>query len=234
MTAEMTVPDWIGALRPRFEAVFERSETPGIALAPGRVNLIGEHTDYNDGWVLPMAIDRRVGVACAPREDRILRAHSVVYGATEEVRLDELTPPGGSEWIDYVAGVAWAMASEGHEISGADLLIDGDVPLASGLSSSAAIEMSVALALCDVSGCTWSPVEMAWLGQRVEREWIGIQGGVMDQYTATMGREGHALLLDCRSLSSSAVPFPDAAVVVVMDTGAPRTLAGSAYNEHSP
>jgi galactokinase len=233
MTAEKSNPEWIEALGPRFQAVMGRSDAPGVSVAPGRVNLIGEHTDYNDGWVLPMAIDRRVGVAFASRDDRVLRAHSVVYDATAEVSLDELAPPGGSEWIDYAAGVVWAMALAGHEVAGADLLVDGDVPLGSGLSSSAAIEMSVALAMCQVSGCSWSPVEMALLGQRVEREWIGVQGGVMDQYTATMGREGHALLLDCRSLTSSAVSFPEAAVVVVMDTGAPRTLAGSAYNERS-
>jgi galactokinase len=233
VTSEQKDPEWIEALAPRFEAVFGRSDAPAVSLAPGRVNLIGEHTDYNDGWVLPMAIDRRVGVAFAAREDRVLRAHSVVFDLSTEVSLDELAPPGGSEWFDYVAGVAWAMASSGHQVSGADLLIDGDVPLGSGLSSSAAIEMAVALALCEVSGTSWSPVDMALLGQRVEREWIGIQGGVMDQFIATMGREGHALLLDCRTLDSSTVPFPDAAVVVVMDTGAPRTLAGSAYNDRS-
>jgi galactokinase len=228
-----TSPGWIAQLRPRFRAEFGDADVPRIAVAPGRVNLIGEHTDYNDGWVLPMAIDRRVGVAFAPRNDRILRAHSVVFDETRELCLDELEPPGGSEWISYVAGVAWALMSAGHEILGGDLVVDGDVPLGSGLSSSAALEMATALALCEISGIGWSPVEMALLGQQVESDWVGVKGGVMDQFAATMGRAGHALLLDCRSLGHSLVPIPDHAVVVVMDTGAPRTLAGSAYNERS-
>ncbi len=227
------IPGWIEQLRPRFRAEFGDAGAPRIAVAPGRVNLIAEHTDYNDGWVLPMAIDRRVGVAFAPRNDRILRAHSVVFDETRELCLDELEPPGGSEWISYVAGVAWALMSAGHEVLGGDLVVDGDVPLGSGLSSSAALEMATALALCEISGIGWSPVEMALLGQQVESDWVGVKGGVMDQFAATMGRAGHALLLDCRSLGHSLVPIPDHAVVVVMDTGAPRTLAGSAYNERS-
>ena len=226
-------PGWIERLPRIFRSETGRSDSPGIALAPGRVNLIGEHTDYNDGWVLPMAIDRRVGVAFAPRTDRTLRAHSVVFGQTHEVLLDNLDPPGGSEWHSFVAGVAWAMDSSGFEVVGADLVIDGDVPLGSGLSSSSALVLATALALSENSGRAWSPVDMALLGHRVEREWVGIQGGVMDQFTATMAREGHALLLDCRSLSHSPVRVPDQAAVVVMDTGAPRTLAGSAYNERS-
>ena len=225
--------DWLARLGPLFRDEHGRTDAARIAVAPGRVNLIGEHTDYNDGWVLPMAIDRRVGVAFAPRGDRILRAHSVAFGETCELYLDELEPPGGSEWISYVAGVAWAMMSAGHEVSGADLVLDGDIPLGSGLSSSAALEMAVALALSEISEIPWSPVEMALLGQRVEGDWIGVKGGLMDQFTATMGRVGHALLLDCRSLRYTLVPIPVHAVVVVMDTGAPRTLAGSAYTERS-
>jgi galactokinase len=204
-----------------------------VAAAPGRVNLIGEHTDYNDGWVLPMAIDRRVGVAFAPRGDRILRARSAVFDETREIRLDDLAPPGGSEWFSFVAGVAWAMISSGHEVPGADLMINGDVPLGSGLSSSSALVMATALAICDVSGSPWSPLDMALLGHRVEREWIGIEGGVMDQFTAVMARQGHALLLDCRELTHELVLLPDGSAVVVMDTGFPRTLAASAYNERS-
>jgi len=224
---------WIAQLRPRFRAEFGRAEAPRIAVAPGRVNLIGEHTDYNDGWVLPMAIDRRVGVAFAPRDDRVLRVHSVVFDETRELPIDDLSPPGGSEWFSYPAGVAWAMISASLEVSGADLVVDGDVPLGSGLSSSSALVMAMAFALCEVSEIPWSPVEMALLGHRVESDWVGIKGGVMDQFTAAMAQEGHALLLDCRSLSHSPVRIPDEAVVVVMDTGAPRTLAGSAYNERS-
>jgi galactokinase len=224
---------WIERLRFPFRSEFGRSDPARIALAPGRVNLIGEHTDYNDGWVLPMAIDRKIGVAFAPRDDRLLRVRSVVFDQTREISIDDLAPPGGSEWFSFPAGVAWAMISSGLEVSGADLVVDGDVPLGSGLSSSSALVMAAALALCEVSGIPWSPVEMALLGHRVESDWVGIKGGVMDQFTAAMAREGHALLLDCRSLSHSPVRIPDEAVVVVMDTGAPRTLVGSAYNERS-
>ena len=226
-------PAWIVRLPDIFTERFGGRETSRIAIAPGRVNLIGEHTDYNDGWVLPMAIDRRVGIACAPRDDRVLRVHSAIFDQTHEFRLDQLVPPGGSEWSSYVAGMAWAMAADGFDVSGADLTVDGDVPLGSGLSSSSALVMATALALCEVSGIAWSPLEMALLGRTVEREWIGVQGGIMDQFTAVMAQSGHALLLDCRDLSHQTVPIPDEAAVVVMDTGAPRTLAGSAYNDRS-
>jgi galactokinase len=226
-------PDWIPGLNSRFRTEFGHTNEPRIAVAPGRVNLIGEHTDYNDGWVLPMAIDRRIGVSFARRDDRLLRAHSVAFSETREIGIDGLAPPGGSEWFSYLAGVAWALMSSGHEACGIDLVVDGDVPLGSGLSSSSALVMAMALALCEASGVPWSPVEMVMLGHRVEREWVGIQGGVMDQFTAVMGREGRALLIDCRDLSHRLIPVPEEAAIVVMDTGAPRTLAGSAYNERS-
>jgi galactokinase len=224
---------WIERLRPEFRSEFGRTDVPRIAVAPGRVNLVGEHTDYNDGWVLPMAIDRQVGVAFGPREDRLLKIRSVVFDQTREIAVDGLAPPGGSEWFSFPAGVAWAMIASGCEVSGADIVVDGDVPVGSGLSSSSALVMAMALALSEVSGIPWAPVEMALLGHRVESDWVGVQGGVMDQFTAAMAREGHALLLDCRSLSHSPVRIPDEAVVVVMDTGVPRTLAGSAYNRRS-
>jgi galactokinase len=218
-------------LRSRFHELFGGPAGPRVAVAPGRVNLIGEHTDYNDGWVLPMAIDRYVTVAFAKRDDHRIRAHAVAFGETREVAIADLRPPGGSEWLSYVVGVAWAMAASSLEVSGADLVVDGNVPIGSGLSSSAAIEMATARALCEVSGIQWSPVDMARLGQRVESEFIGVKGGLMDQFTSNLAQQGHALLLDCRSLEVEPVPMPDEAVVMVMDTGAPRMLAGSAYNE---
>jgi galactokinase len=226
-------PAWIVELPKIFRSTFSRQDAPRIATAPGRVNLIGEHTDYNDGFVLPMAIDRRVGIAIAPRDDRLLRVRSAVFDETHEVPIDELNLPGGSQWHSYVTGAAWALAEGGHRVAGADLVVDGDVPLGSGLSSSSALVIAAILALCEVSGEPWAPVEMALLGQKVEREWVGVAGGVMDQFTAVMAQSGQALLLDCRNLSHSPVPMPEKASVVVMDTGAPRTLAGSAYNERS-
>ena len=229
----MTGLPWQARLRDRFASLFGAGGRPLVAVAPGRVNLIGEHTDYNDGWVLPMAIDRCAGVAAAVRPGGTLRAHAVAFSETREVAIDELEPPGGAHWLSYVAGVAWAMRSAGLEVPGADLELDGDVPLGSGLSSSAAVEMAVARALCALAGAPWEPLAMARLGQRVEGEFVGVKGGMMDQYTAVFGRAGHALLLDCRTLEAEPVPLPEAAVVVVMDTGAPRSLAGSAYNDRS-
>jgi len=229
----MIGPDWHARLRGQFASVFGPTAEPLVAVAPGRVNLIGEHTDYNDGWVLPMAIDRCAGVAAAPRADRTLRAHAAVFGETREVEIDELRPPGGAQWLSYVAGVAWSMISAGLDVTGADLVLDGDVPLGSGLSSSAAVEMAVARALCALSGLPWEELRMVLLGQRVEGEFVGVKGGMMDQFAAVFGREGHALLLDCRTLAAESVPLPEAAAVVVMDTGAPRSLAASAYNERS-
>jgi galactokinase len=228
-----TEPSWTAELATKFRLRFGSDAAPKIALAPGRVNLIGEHTDYNEGWVLPMAIDRWVGVAFAPREDRRIRAHSVVFDEGREIGLDDLAPPGGSDWLSFIAGAAWALDSAGHRVSGLDLVVNGDVPLGAGLSSSSALTMASMLALCEASEIEWSPVEMALLGHRAERDYIGVEGGLMDQFTAVMGREGHALLLDCRTLETDFVPFPPEAAIVVMDTGASRTLAGSAYNDRS-
>ena len=226
-------PHWIAGLGAEFSSHFGSDTAPKIALAPGRVNLIGEHTDYNEGWVLPMAVDRWVGTAFAPREDRRIRAHSVVFNETREVGLDDLAPPGGSHWFSFVAGAAWVLESAGHRVSGLDLVVNGDVPLGSGLSSSSALTMASILSFCEATGIEWAPVEMALLGHRAERDYIGVEGGLMDQFTSVMGREGHALLLDCRTLETDFVPFPPEAAIVVMDTGAPRTLAASEYNDRS-
>jgi galactokinase len=218
-------------LRSRFRDLFDTSAEPRIAAAPGRVNLIGEHTDYNDGWVFPMAIDRYIWVAFAPRSDRVLRAHSPIFVETRQVPLDDIESVRGTNWFAYIAGVAWAMLQEGHEIVGMDLVVDGDLPPGSGLSSSAALEMATARALCKISGIPWSPMDLAPLGQRAENQFVGVNCGLMDQIASAASEPDCALLLDCRTLDTEAVPFPEAAKVVVMDTGAPRTLAASAYNQ---
>lgn len=217
-------------LRSRFRDLFGTSSEVRFAEAPGRVNLIGEHTDYNDGWVFPMAIDRHVWVAFAPRPDNILRAHSPIFVETRQVSLDQLDSVRGTNWFAYIAGVAWAMIQEGLQITGMDLVVDGDLPPGSGLSSSAALEMATARALCEVSRIPWSPMEMAPIGQRAENQFVGVNCGLMDQIASATAQPGCALLLDCRTLETENVPFPEAAKVVVMDTGAPRTLAASAYN----
>jgi galactokinase len=214
----------------RFGETFP-GEAPRIAVAPGRVNLIGEHTDYNDGFVLPMAIARAVVVAFRPRSDGVLRAHGVAYGETKEAATSSLAAPGGQDWFAYVAGVVWAFASEGLPVCGMDVVVDGDVPIGAGLSSSAALEMATARALCAAASTPWEPVRMARLGQLAENRYVGMNCGIMDQFASAACTAGHALLLDCRSLETRPVPLPDAVAVVVMDTGARRSLAASAYNE---
>ena len=214
--------------------------SPSLAVAPGRVNLIGEHTDYNDGFVLPMAIDRHVAVAFAPRQDRVLRAHAAEYRQTRELSLDTLERRTATEpdkrsarggWFGYVAGVAWAMLGAGHALRGADLAIASEVPPGAGLSSSAALEIAVARALAAISDLDWDPRRAARLAQRAEHEFAGVACGIMDQLSVASAREGCALLIDCRSLETRDVPIPDSARILVFDSGVRRELAASAYND---
>ena len=200
--------------------------------APGRVNLIGEHTDYNDGFVLPMAIDRETLVAAAPRPDRTVRVYSLNLNEGAEFDLDG---PGGGRhgnWLDYIEGVARSLdGSGGARLTGADLLILSDVLLGAGLSSSASLEISTGLALASLSGANVSPVQLALAGQRAEHEYVGTKCGIMDQFTAAMARRGHALLIDCRSLEASHIPFSMSEVVVaICDTNVKHELATSEYN----
>jgi galactokinase len=221
---------WSPAARARQAFVEVFSASPSyVALAPGRVNLIGEHTDYNDGFVLPMAIDRVVAAAVRPRRDDVVKVHAPHYGETcsFEIAAPVARP---REWDSYVAGVVWALAVEGHPIRGVDLAIVSDVPIGAGLSSSAALELAVARAICAAAGIVWHPLDMARLAQRAEHEFVGVACGIMDQFASAMGVEGAALLLDCRTLDSRPVPIPPDAAVVIMDTGVRRSLAGSEYN----
>jgi galactokinase len=214
-----------------FAELFGTPEPTGVAFAPGRVNLIGEHTDYNDGFVLPMAIDRGVVVAFRPRSDRRVRAHAALFAETRDLELDGLAPRGIAGWAAYVAGVAWALEGTGRRLPGLDLVIDADVPRAAGLSSSAALEVAVARAWCAAAEISWDPVAMAQLCHRVENEFVGVPCGVMDQFAAAVSQRGCATLLDCRSLAVQAIPLPADATVVILDTGVRRELATSAYAE---
>ncbi|MCD4726587.1 MAG: galactokinase [Pirellulales bacterium] len=220
-----------------------------IVRAPGRVNLIGEHTDYNDGFVLPMAIDRAVWIALRPRDDRIVSVYSIDYDETGEFSLDELVmpaikprpsvaPPSATDgrgfisgWIEYLKGTAWSLQEAGHRLTGWDGVLAGDVPLGAGLSSSAALEMAVARAFAAAGKLPWEPAEMAKLGQRAENQWVGVNCGIMDQLISAAGRAGNALLIDCRSLQTEPVPLPQGTSVVVLDTSTRRGLVDSAYNE---
>jgi len=213
-------------------------ESPrSIVRAPGRVNLIGEHTDYNDGFVLPLAIDRAIWIALRPRDDRRVVVQSVDFDQAREFSLDELTGEGGrlrnegAGWIEYVKAVAWSLQDAGHELTGWEGVLQGDVPLGAGLSSSAALEIATARAFAAVAQLEWDPAGMARLGQRAENEWIGVNCGIMDQLISAAGRSGHALLVDCRSLKTRPVPFPPGVAVVILDTATRRGLVDSAYNE---
>jgi galactokinase len=202
-----------------------------IAVAPGRVNLIGDHTDYNEGFVLPMALDLGVACAFAPRDDGRLRVHSVAHGETREAAVADLQPPGDSTFFSYVAGVAWALREGGQPVGGLDAAVAGNLPIGAGLSSSAAVELAAARAFVAASSLSWDAIAMAKICQRAENVYAGVSCGIMDQFTSATARDGAALLLDCRSLDARSVALPGDVAVVVMDTGSRRGLAGSAYNE---
>jgi galactokinase len=200
--------------------------------APGRVNLIGEHTDYNGGFVLPLAIDRETVVAAAPREDRLVAVYSL---NVEEAAGFDLDLPGEKRrgiWLDYVEGVARALESRGIQLRGADLMILSDVPVGAGLSSSAALEVSAGLALAEVSGHEVDRVQLALAGQQAEHIYVGTLCGIMDQFVASLGQAGHALLIDCRTLEATPVPLDTSeAAIVITDTEVKHELSTSAYNE---
>lgn len=198
--------------------------------APGRVNLIGEHTDYNEGFVLPAAIDLSCWVAASPRADRTLKIHSENFEEQVEVSLDRESSWPRNGWAAYPLGVAWALAQAGHRLTGCNLYIAGDVPLGSGLSSSAAVEVATALALLHATGAQLDRTQLALLCQRAENEFVGARCGIMDQFIACHGKFRHALLLDCRSLGAEAIPLPDGVSLVVCNTMVKHALAANEYN----
>jgi galactokinase len=226
----MNIPE----LQNRFRASFGYLPT-FVARAPGRVNLIGEHTDYNDGFVLPMAIDRDVTFVGARRNDNHVRIDSANFNATAEFALNAIASSDSAPWSNYSRGVAQVLQSAGHTLSGFDAVLWGDVPIASGLSSSAATELATIMAFdaAQQGGARLqiSGVEAAQHAQTAERSFVGVNCGIMDQFISSLGKAGHALLIDCRSLAYELVSLPAGASVLVVDTSAPRTLAGSAYNE---
>jgi galactokinase len=202
---------------------------PRLAVAPGRVNLIGEHTDYSEGYVFPVAIDRFSEVAFAPSSEPILRGYSLAESEERSMALDSLSPSGS--WLDYAAGVVAAYRASGVAISGMDFVVGGDVPIGAGLSSSAAFALATARAVVDAVKAPWDPSAAARLAQRAENEFVGVPCGIMDQMASALSQRGCAMLLDCRSLQIEGVPIPEALLVVVLDTGTRRALASSAYEE---
>ncbi len=202
---------------------------PRLFRAPGRVNLIGEHTDYNDGFVLPMAIDRETIVAAAVRDDRRVRLFSLNVEQSFEFDLDRPGEKQRGLWLDYVEGVA--LEARGLNLRGADLGVSSNVPVGSGLSSSAALEVSAGLALTSIAGSEIDRIELALAGQSAEHEYVGIMCGVMDQFITALGRAGHALLIDCRSLKATLIPFDTSQVaLVICDSRVSHELASSEYN----
>ena len=201
-----------------------------LVRAPGRVNLIGEHTDYNEGFVLPAAIDFFCWVAIAPRNDRVLALYSENFDDTVEVSLDDLNIRATGKWADYPLGVAWALERAGYRLRGANLYIKGDVPLGAGLSSSAAVEVSTGYALTSMEQEAIEPTKLALLCQKAENEFVGARCGIMDQFVSCHGREGNALLLDCRSLNSRQVPIPPQVHLVICNTMIQHRLGTGEYN----
>jgi galactokinase len=217
----------------RFEAAYGRRPA-GVWRAPGRVNLIGEHTDYNDGFVLPIAIPDAVTVAAAARDDGRVRATSLQAEGELDVLVASLAPGADRGWSAYVAGVAWALAEAGVPVPGADLVLDGRVPLGAGLSSSAALECAVGAALADLAGATVEPMALARLAQHAENDFVGAPTGLMDQAAAVLCTAGNALLFDVRSLATRQVPFRPAdagLTLLVIDTGVRHEHAGGEYGD---
>jgi galactokinase len=204
---------------------------PTIYQAPGRVNLIGEHTDYNDGFVMPAAIAMYTRVAMAPRGDGKLVVRSESFSEEVEFWLDQLPARGSGHWSDYVIGVAKVLAESGIRWTGANLLICGDVPLGAGLSSSASVEVAVGCALMDLAGQQSNRTKLARLCQQAENEFVGARCGIMDQFVVSHGKRDHALLLDCRSLEYRLLPLRQDVRLVICNTMVRHAIAGGEYNQ---
>lgn len=206
---------------------------PRLFSAPGRVNLIGEHTDYNDGFVMPFAIDRRTWVGIATRADNLLNVHTLTLDKGAHIRLDEKMPTRSPEWTTYVTGMATILREQGLNFGGADVLIDSDIPFGAGLSSSASLEMALGLAFSDAAGEAIDVKELAFVGQKVEHDFVGVRSGILDQFASGLSLKANALLIDCRSLETEYIPLEHetTSIFVVCDTQVKHHLASSAYNE---
>src|SRR5947209_1165376 len=220
----MSLPE---QLKQQFEQRF--GTKPQVFRAPGRVNLIGEHTDYNNGFVMPAAINFSTWVAIAPRNDRRISISSAQFEEPFEFSLDEASLPG-HRWTDYVQGVAVTLERAGLRLQGANLMIYGEVPIGSGLSSSAALEVASGFALLHISGHKIDLVQLAKLCQRAENEFVGARCGIMDQFISCLGERGHCLMIDCESLEYCRLPVPEEAALVICNTMIKHALAGGQYN----
>ena len=202
---------------------------PAVFAAPGRVNLIGEHTDYAEGFVMPAAINFATLAGISPRKDGKIAVYSENYGEERVFEAASLPAKGSKHWSDYPMGVVSILAGEGHKIPGFSLSIWSDVPLGSGLSSSAAIEVATALAVLSLIGASYPPPVLARLCQRAENEFVGANCGIMDQFISANGKENHAMLLDCRDLSIQLAPIPSNVALVIANTMVKHSVAGGDY-----
>jgi galactokinase len=214
-----------------FEKMYGTMEGVTVASAPGRVNIIGEHTDYNEGFVLPTPISQQVWVACRKRGDEEFRLYAKDYGESYNFTLGKQAFSEERRWANYVMGVVDAMQRKGHRLGGVDLVIKGDVPQAAGLSSSAALEVATARALVGLFDLRVTPVQLAYIGKSAENDFIGLQSGVMDQFCASMGKLGYALLIDCKTNKHRNIKIPEGYSLVAIHSGIRRKLDSSAYNE---
>ena len=220
----------VDAIRASFADLFGGPRPGLLVRSPGRVNLIGEHTDYNDGFVLPIAMTQALYVAARKRPDRQLRVHTTAYNETVELDLEDLGDPGRPKWANYVKGVAALLQADGIVLAGGDLLIDSEVSLGGGVSSSAALEVGTANALLALAGRRLDPVPLALLCRQAEHRYAASPCGIMDQFICVLGREGHALLLDCRSQEYEHIPADLAGMVLaVMDTQVKHEIGQSQY-----
>jgi len=225
----VTAPKTVASPAEKFVAQF--GATPIVVQAPGRVNLIGEHTDYNDGFVMPAAIQFHTTVAGAARADDRLVILSENYGEEVEFSLAELPTRARKHWSDYVAGVAVKLKEHGVRLRGANLLIGGDVPQGAGLSSSASVEVAVCRSFLELAGESMATADLALLCQRAENEFVGARCGIMDQFIAVHGQRDHALLLDCRNLEYGQQPLPESVRLVICNTMVRHSVAGGEYNQ---
>jgi galactokinase len=217
-------------LRSEFRSLY--NSDPQVFSAPGRVNLIGEHTDYNEGFVLPMAIERRTYVAGAPSGNSKIRVRSLTLGESFQFDLEHPGPKKRGSWLDYVEGTARALMDRGIPVAGADLLIDSNVPTGAGVSASAALELAVGIALAKLGG-TAEPdrIKLALAGQAAEHQYVGTMCGIMDQYIAALGKQDGALLIDCRTLETKTVPIQlEGVSILICDTRVKHELSSSEYN----
>lgn len=217
-------------LTEHFRSRFQ-TEAQALIRAPGRVNLIGEHTDYNDGFVLPCAIDFATHVAIAANGNRRVRVYAVDYDGYDEFSLDQTIAPSEQQWANYIRGVVWAFAEHGLPLpEGVDIAVSGNVPQGAGLSSSAALEVAIAKALQHLFSLAADETQLALIGQYAENRFVGCNCGIMDQLVSARGQAGHAVLIDCRSLATEAVPIPTGLSIMIIHSHVKRGLVDSEYN----